>query len=78
MFIEALSKLKKNHSDKEFLAVILGSEQGRNVYKKKLLRLVDQHRLVNDVLFVDNLLLIGVGRTIGVNSGYFNLNLFDI
>ena len=64
MFIEALSKLKKNHSDKEFLAVILGSEQGRNVYKKKLIRLVDQHRLVNDVLFVDNLKLMPIAYKI--------------
>ena len=39
--------------EKLFLAVILGSDQGRNVYKKKLLRLVEQYRLNNQVKFFD-------------------------
>ena len=40
MFIEAISLLKKNLSEIEFIAVILGSDQGRKIYKKKLIRLV--------------------------------------
>ena len=54
MFIESLSILKKKNPDKNFTAIILGSDQGRKIYKKKLERLVEQHRLINNVLFVDN------------------------
>jgi glycosyltransferase involved in cell wall biosynthesis len=35
-----------------FYAVILGSDQGRNVYKKKIIRLVEQHRLTNQIKFI--------------------------
>ncbi len=54
MFIEALYYLNKEIPEKAFIAVILGSDQGRKVYKKKLIRLVEQHRLQNHVKFVDN------------------------
>ena len=54
MFIEAISKLKNDTSDNHFVAVILGSDQGRKIYKKKLLRLVEQHRLSNDIIFVEH------------------------
>ena len=54
MFIESLSKLKLKKPDLEFVAIILGSDQGRKIYKKKLERLVEQHRLKNDVMFKDN------------------------
>jgi len=54
MFIEALYYLNKEIPEKAFIAVILGSDQGRKVYKKKLIRLVEQHRLQNYVKFVDN------------------------
>ena len=53
MFIEAIHNVNKELPNKEFFAVILGSDQGRNVYKKKLLRLVEQHRLQNFIRFVD-------------------------
>ena len=53
MFIEALNLVNKEMSDQPFSAVILGSHQGRNVYKKKLLRLVEQYRLNNKVQFFD-------------------------
>jgi glycosyltransferase involved in cell wall biosynthesis len=53
MFIEAIYNLTKEMPDKEFFAVILGSDQGRKVYKKKLMRLVEQHRLQNYIRFVD-------------------------
>jgi len=54
MFIEALNKLKNNNPEKNFIAIILGSDQGRKIYKKKLQRLVEQYRLSNDIVFVDN------------------------
>ncbi len=55
MFLEALSKLKQLTPDLKFVAIILGSDQGRKIYKKKLLRMVDQHRLINNVIFVDHI-----------------------
>ncbi len=54
MFIESLDILKKNEPHKQFTAIILGSDQGRDIYKKKLLRLVEQFRLNDDIIFVDN------------------------
>ena len=54
MFIESLNLLKKNEPHKQFTAVILGSEQGRDIYKKKLTRLVEQYRLNREIIFVDN------------------------
>ena len=54
MFIESLNLLKKNEPHKEFTAIILGSDQGRDIYKKKLVRLVEQYRLNKEIIFVDN------------------------
>ena len=53
MFIESLNLVNKELQDQNFYVEILGSDQGRNVYKKKLLRLVEQYRLNNQVKFVD-------------------------
>ena len=39
LFIEALSMLVEVHSKNNFHVIILGSDQGRNVYSKKLLLL---------------------------------------
>ena len=64
MFIEAISKLKKIIIDTEFVAIILGSDQGRDIYKKKLLRLVDQFRLVNEVKFIENIKLMPIAYEI--------------
>ena len=64
MFIEAISLLKKNLSEVEFIAVILGSDQGRKIYKKKLIRLVEQHRLSGNVIFVDHLELMPIAYEI--------------
>ena len=33
--------------------MILGTEQGRDLYKKKLIRLTEQHRLTNQIKFID-------------------------
>jgi glycosyltransferase involved in cell wall biosynthesis len=53
MFIEALNLVNKELQYEAFYSVILGSDQGRNIYKKKLMRLVDQYRLNNQVRFID-------------------------
>ena len=55
MFIEALNNIKKNENNIEFIAIILGNDQGRKIYKKKLVRLAEQYRLVNEIKFVDHL-----------------------
>jgi len=34
--------------------VILGSDQGRNLYKKKLIRLIEQYRLTNQIKFIEH------------------------
>ena len=52
LFIEAINKFKKLNADVDFTAVILGNDQGRTVYKKKLERLVEQYNLTNDFRFI--------------------------
>ncbi len=54
MFLEALNKTNIHLGHKAFKAIILGSDQGRDLYKKKLQRLVEQYRLQDQVKFVDN------------------------
>ena len=54
MFIEALNNLKNNEPEKKFVAIILGNDQGRKIYKKKLQRLVEQYRLIENVIFIDH------------------------
>ena len=54
MFIEAINLVNKEINPETFNVVILGSDQGRKIYKQKLLRLVEQHRLANQVKFIDN------------------------
>lgn len=63
-FLEALNKLKINEPQKKFIAVILGSDQGRKIYKKRLIRLVEQYRLINDVIFIDNFELMPIAYKI--------------
>jgi len=54
MFIEAINLINKELDPESFNVVILGSDQGRKIYKQKLLRLVEQYRLTNKVKFIDN------------------------
>ena len=54
MFIESLNLFKKKNPDKLFFVIILGSDQGRKIYRKKIQRLVEQYRLIQDILFIDN------------------------
>ena len=54
VFIEAVNLVNIELGYEAFFAVILGSDQGRDLYKKKLIRLTEQHRLVNQVKFIDH------------------------
>ena len=54
MFIEALSLLVETHNKNNFHAIILGSDQGRKIYSKKLLLLVERYRLVKKITFIEN------------------------
>jgi len=54
MFIEAINLINKELDPESFNVVILGSDQGRKIYKQKLLRLVEQYRLIDQVKFIDN------------------------
>ena len=52
IFIEALNLVNKELGHENIYGIILGSNQGRDIYKKKLIRLVEQHRLINQIKFV--------------------------
>ena len=52
MFIDSLNLLKTKYYKINFKAVILGSHQGRTVYFKKLLSMVEQYRLKDNVVFL--------------------------
>jgi len=54
IFIESLSKFRSTNPQIEFIGIILGNDQGRKVYGKKLERLVQQHRLSDVIKFVEN------------------------
>jgi glycosyltransferase involved in cell wall biosynthesis len=54
MFIEALNKVNTELGHEAFYAIILGSDQGRDIFKKKIFRLVEQYRLTNQVRFIDH------------------------
>ena len=53
IFIEAINLLSKKNDIPFFEAIILGGEQGKNVYKKQLINLVQQYRLNKVVKFID-------------------------
>ena len=53
-FIEALNLVNKELGQKSFYAVILGNDQGRDVYKKKIKRLAEQYRLNNQLKFINH------------------------
>jgi len=54
VFIEALNLVNKELGHQSFYAVILGSDQGRNVYSKKIKRLSEQYRLTRQLRFVEH------------------------
>ena len=54
LFIEAIKSVKIELGYEAFHAVILGNDQGRDLYKKKLIRLTEQYRLTNQIKFIDH------------------------
>ncbi len=53
-FIEALNILAEDYHFTNFQAIMLGSDQGRKVYKKKLINLVERYNLNKKVQFIGN------------------------
>ena len=54
IFIEAINLANIELGYKAFYAVILGNDQGRDLYKKKLIRLSEQYRLSKQIRFIDH------------------------
>ena len=54
IFIESIKLLSEKNDIPPFETIILGSDQGRNVYKKQLEVLVSQHRLGKIIKFIDH------------------------
>ena len=54
LFIEAINLVKVELGYEAFHVVILGNDQGRELYKKKLIRLCEQYRLTNQIKFIDH------------------------
>ena len=54
LFIEAINLVKIELGYEAFHAVILGNDQGRDFYKKKLIRLTEQYHLTNQIKFIDH------------------------
>ena len=54
VFIEAFKLLAERENILSFEGIILGKEQGRNVYKKQLIGLVERYRLTKIVKFIDH------------------------
>ena len=53
-FIESLNILIEDFNNYRFEAIILGSDQGRNVYKKKLQNLSQRYNLNQKIFFIDH------------------------
>ncbi len=53
-FIEALNILIEDFHFTNFQAILLGSDQGRKVYSKKLLSLVERYSLTKKIKFIQN------------------------
>lgn len=53
-FIEALKLVNKELGYEFFNAVILGSDQGRDIYTKKIKRLAEQYRLTGQLKFIEH------------------------
>ena len=53
-FIEALNILIEDYSITNFQAILLGSDQGRKVYSKKLYSLVERYSLTKKVKFINH------------------------
>ena len=54
IFIESLNILVEDYDRSNIQAIILGSDQGRNVYSKKLYSLVQRYQLNNKINFINH------------------------
>ena len=54
IFIEALNLVNQELGHEAFYAVILGNDQGRDIYSKKIKRLAEQYRLTNQIRFIEH------------------------
>ena len=54
IFIEALNLVNKELGHQSFYAVVLGSDQGRDVYSKRIKRLAEQYRLTRQLKFIEH------------------------
>ena len=54
IFIEAINLVNIELGYEAFNVVILGNDQGRDLYKKKLIRLTEQYRMKNQIRFIDH------------------------
>ena len=54
VFIDAINLVNIELGYEAFYAVILGSDQGRDLYKKKLIRLCEQYRMIKQIRFIDH------------------------
>jgi glycosyltransferase involved in cell wall biosynthesis len=54
LFLEAINLVNIQLGYEAFYAVILGSNQGRDLYKKKLIRLSEQYRMTKQVKFINH------------------------
>tara|TARA_A100000164_G_scaffold377412_1_gene416529 strand:- start:672 stop:1826 length:1155 start_codon:yes stop_codon:yes gene_type:complete len=54
LFLDAINLVNIQLGYEAFYAVILGNEQGRDLYKKKLVRMSEQYRMTKQVKFINH------------------------
>ena len=54
LFIEAVNLVNIELGYEAFYFIILGNEQGQDLYKKKLIRLSEQYRMTKQLKFIDH------------------------
>ena len=54
LFLEAINLVNVELGYEAFYAVVLGSDQGRTLYKKKLIELCEKHQIQKQVKFIDH------------------------
>ena len=54
LFLEAINYVNIELGYEAFYVVILGNDQGRNLYKKRLIRLSEQFRMTKQIRFIDH------------------------
>jgi glycosyltransferase involved in cell wall biosynthesis len=54
LFLEAINLVNIELGYEAFYGVILGSDQGRDLYKKKLIEITEQYRMNNQIKFIDH------------------------